>query len=81
MGGLERYYDKDSLLESIRFNAQFLEMACRSGKREDWQLSQFAELQQLMCEWRRRQYEINNTIDWATQLIEQYDRSFLHAVE
>ena len=73
MGGLEKYYDRDSLAESIRFNAHFLELASLSMyATEEWQLSPYAELQHLISEWKRRDYPSTNLTDWADEILVQY---------
>ena len=79
MGGLEKYYDKESLMECIRLNAQFLEMSCSLGKKEDYQLSQYAELQYLISEWDRRRYSRPTMVDWAVEILHSYDENVLHA--
>ena len=79
MGGLEKYYDKESLIECIRLNAQFLDLSCRIGVKEDYQLSQYAELQYLVREWDRRNYNRQSAVDWADEILHAYDENVLHA--
>lgn len=72
MGGLEKYYDKDVLMQSIRFNAQFLDLSNEIQNSEQWQLCQYAELYQLLSEWKVRHYEQNDVIVWADEVLNRY---------
>lgn len=72
MGGLEKYYDKDGLIESIRFNAQFLDLSDTIYTAEHWQLCQYAELHQLLAEWKTRRYETTDEILWAGEVLKRH---------
>lgn len=72
-----KYYDRELLAESIRFNAQFLEMLAQNSEHHSAKHGN-EELQNLVAllqEWKRRGFKANSFIDWAHEIATLYSKN------
>lgn len=72
MMGIEKYLEKDMLLETIKFNTRFLEMLVGDKNIDCDSELQCLELNSLLSEWQLRHYDSNCEIELATSLLEMF---------
>lgn len=67
---VEEFYDKELLIECIRFNAHFLDLCAYSKQVPDDFTDQINKLVDLLRIWDTREYPPNSEIDIAHELLD-----------
>ena len=69
------YCDKELLIDFIRFNARFLELSIDSPVISEDLSNQYNELVTMVHIWNSRAYENNPDVDYANEILEQFNTS------